>query len=171
MRALLVAAWERHHPGATLLALVGPGETDRLAESAPRQWGRSIRVFGESRDVRTWLWAADVLLLPSRYETVGVAVAEAMATGLPVVATAVDGVEEVVTGGPMPPAGGVVARGDMRALLAAAEQRLSQDRLWRAESAAARARAEVLFRPEVVAARLETAYRDAIALCVEGAAR
>jgi glycosyltransferase involved in cell wall biosynthesis len=167
----LVSAWERQHPSATVLALVGPGETGRLAGSAPRQWGTSIRVFGESLDVRTWLWAADLLLLPSRYETVGVAVAEAMATGLPVVATAVDGVEEVVTGGCLPAAGCVVPRGDMRALLAAVEQRLSQRHLWCAESRAARARAEMLFRPDVVAARLETAYREAIALCVEGTRR
>jgi glycosyltransferase involved in cell wall biosynthesis len=117
------------------------------------------------------LWASDLLLLPSRYETVGVAVAEAMAAGLPVVATAVDGVEEVVTGGSLPAAGCVVPRGDMHALLVAVEQRLSQRHLWRAESRAARARAEILFRPDVVAARLETAYREAIELCAEGARR
>lgn len=167
----LVGAWEEHRPSATLLALVGPGETGPLVANAPTQWQKSIRAFGESRDVRTWLWAADLLLLPSRYETVGVAVAEAMATGLPVVATAVDGVAEVLTDGSMSPAGCVVERGDMRSLLAAAERRLAQPQVWRAESRAARARAEALFRPEAVAGRLETAYREAIERCALGVAR
>lgn len=167
----LVSAWERHHPSATLLALVGPGETGRLAASAPTQWGRTIQVFGESQDVRRWLWAADLLLLPSRYETVGIAVAEAMATGLPVVATAVDGVDEVITGGSLPAAGCVVPRDDMAALLAKAEHRLTHREVMSAESRAGRARAEVLFRPDVVAARLESAYREAIAQCREGADR
>lgn len=167
----LVSAWEQRPPHGTVLALVGPGDTTGLGASAPSQWGRTIRVFGESRDVRTWLWAADLLLLPSRYETVGVAVAEAMATGLPVVATAVDGVEEVLTGGSMPPAGCVVARGDMDALLARTEQRLAHPELRLAESRAGRARAESLFRPDVVAARLEAAYREAIARCAEGVGR
>ena len=165
---LLLEAWEsRPVPGATLV-LVGPGDTASLRAVAPREWDRSVRAVGEPPDVLPWLWAADLLLLPSRYETVGLVVAEAMATGVPVVATAVHGaratIEEPGTLGAadLPPAGAVVPLGDMAALLREAERRLADDGLRRRESAAALERARELFVPQEVAARLEAAYRHAI---------
>jgi glycosyltransferase involved in cell wall biosynthesis len=161
---LLVAEWESRRPGADhLLLLVGPGDTAQLQTLAPTTWGRSIRAVGEPDDVLPWLRSADLLLLPSRYETVGLVVAEAMATGLPVVATAVDGALSTIVAGPAPAAGAVVAAGDMRNLLDEARRRLDDPALRAAESAAGRLRSEQMFRPDVVAGRLETAYRDAIA--------
>jgi glycosyltransferase involved in cell wall biosynthesis len=125
---------------------------------------------GEPPEVLPWLWASDLLLLPSRYETVGLVVAEAMSTGLPVVATAVHGaratIEEPGTLGAsgLPPAGAVVPLGDAAALLEQAERRLRDDGLRRQEAAAALERAAALFVPEEVAGRLEVAYRHAIDL-------
>ncbi len=159
---LLVAAWERSRPADAVLVLVGPGDPSSLARLAPTQWARTIRSFGDVTDVRPWLHRADVLVLPSRYETVGLVVAEAMAMGVPVVATAVDGVRETLVAGPLPPAGAVVELGDMPGLIEAAAQRLRDQGLRERESQAARARAEVLFRPELVTAKLEAAYREAI---------
>ena len=161
---LLVAEWESRRPGADdLLVLVGPGDTALLKTLAPTTWGRSIRAVGEPADVLPWLRSADLLLLPSRYETVGLVVAEAMATGLPVVATGVDGAMSTIVAGPAPAAGAVVPCGDMRALLGEARRRLDDPALRAAESAAGRSRSEQMFRPDVVAGRLENAYRDAIA--------
>jgi glycosyltransferase involved in cell wall biosynthesis len=159
---LLVKEWERTPVPGALLALVGPGDPNEVAELAPTQWGHSIRAFGSSDDVRAWLQAADILVLPSRYETVGLVVAEAMATGLPVVATAVDGTRATVTDGDLPESGAIVSLGDMRTLLQEVQRRLDHGELWQRESVAARVRAEAMFRPETVAARLETAYREAI---------
>ena len=166
----LLEAWEaRPLPGAVLV-LVGPGDTTPLEGSAPREWGRSVRAAGEPSEVLPWLWAADLLLLPSRYETVGLVVAEAMATGVPVVTTAVHGaratVEEPTTLGAhdLAPAGAVVALGDAAGLLREAERRLDDDELRRRESAAALERAAALFVPQDVAARLEDAYRHAVRL-------
>ena len=165
---LLLEAWEaRPVPGATLV-LVGPGDTAPLEAVAPRTWGHSVRAVGEPPSVLPWLWASDLLLLPSRYETVGLVVAEAMATGLPVVATAVHGahatVEEPRTLGArdLPPAGAVVPLGDLTALLQEAERRLVDDSLRERETAAALQRAAALFVPAEVAGRLESAYRDAV---------
>ena len=167
---LLVRAWEeRPLPGATLV-VVGPGDTEPLRALAPREWDRSVRAVGEPPAVLPWLWASDLLVLPSRYETVGLVVAEAMSTGLPVVATAVHGaratIEEPDTLGArgLPPAGAVVPLGDMAALLEQAGRRLTDPDLHRRESAAALQRAAHLFVPALVSQRLETAYRHAIRL-------
>ncbi|MEZ5091955.1 glycosyltransferase [Nocardioides sp.] len=158
---LLLPVWERRHPEGAVLALVGPGETEELAPLAPTQWGHSVRAPGGVADVLPWLWASDLLVLSSRYETVGLVVAEAMATGLPVVATEVDGVREVVEDPPGDAAGAVVGAEDVEALLDAAVTRLNDPALVEGERAAALSRARTLFAPPVVAARLEEAYRAA----------
>lgn len=165
---LLVRQWEATPiPGAQLF-LVGPGDASELARVAPNEWGRSIHAVGEPPDVEKWLQAADLLLLPSRYETVGLVVAEAMATGLPVIATSVDGaratIEDPATHGQtgLEPAGAVVPLGDMAALLDEARHRLEDADLRAREARRARERAEHLFRPDLVADRLEAAYRQAI---------
>ncbi len=159
---LLLPAWERLGPAGSVLALVGPGDTAPLAGLAPTQWGRTVRAPGSVEDVLPWLWASDLMVLSSRYETVGLVVAEAMATGLPVVATEVDGVREVVVDPPGAAAGAVVAAHDADALVAAALARLDDPDLRAAESSAAISRARTLFAPPVVASRLEAAYREAI---------
>ncbi len=161
---LLVSAWERRRPDGTELVLVGPGETDALRELAPTQWGRSIRAVGECRDVRPWLWACDALLLPSRYETVAVVVAEAMAVGRPVVATDVNGAREVIEGGDLPSAGRVVPLGDMTALLARSQEVLDDPQLVGQMAGAGRSRAQALFSAHAVAERLDEAYRERLRL-------
>jgi glycosyltransferase involved in cell wall biosynthesis len=85
-------------PGAQLvLAGEGPMRPDmeRLAE----QLGLADRVLflGQRSDVGDLMNAADVLLLTSRSEGVPQAVTQALGLGLPVVATAVGGVPELVT--------------------------------------------------------------------------
>lgn len=159
---LLVPEWRRHRPDRTMLALVGPGEPSTLADLAGDQWGGSVAWFGEHPDVLPWLWAADVLVLCSRYEGLPIVVAEAMATGLPVVTTAVDGVTGILVGGGLPAAGAVVPLGDMRGLVTEVERRLEDPDLHACEAAAGVARARELFAPAVVADRLVDAYRRAI---------
>jgi glycosyltransferase involved in cell wall biosynthesis len=67
-----------------------------------------VRMLGWRRDVADLLHAMDVFLLTSRFEGLPRAVLQAMAAGVPVVATAVDGTPEVVrdrrTGLLIPPA-------------------------------------------------------------------
>lgn len=161
---LLVPAWEERHPEGCELVLVGPGDPDPLQQLAPRQWGRSVSWRGERHDAERWLAAADVLVLPSRYETVAVVVAEAMACGTPVVTTRFNGAEETVEAGPLDPGGAVVDLGDMRGLICELQRRLGDAELRTGEALAARTRAVELFRPDAVAARLETAYVQAVAL-------
>ena len=160
---LLLQAWERSRPADTQLILVGPGDQERLRVHAPTQWGRTVLAVGEHADVRPWLWASDALVLCSRYETVALVVAEAMACGRPVVATAVNGAKATVVDGPLPSAGAVVPPGDMDALIQQTRRRLDDEALHHAEELAGRERAETLFSPPRVAQRLEFAYNDAVA--------
>ena len=55
-----------------------------------------VRHLGFVHDVRAVLSAADMLVMPSRWEGFGLAAVEAMAAGLPVIASDVAGLREVV---------------------------------------------------------------------------
>jgi glycosyltransferase involved in cell wall biosynthesis len=78
---------------------IGGGEraaaTARLAQAT----GQRIVLCGERSDVADLLPAFDVFALPSRYEGLPTAIAEAMAMGVPVVATAVNAVADLVEPG------------------------------------------------------------------------
>jgi len=77
---------------------------------------RQLRLAGETLDVAAYLAAADVVAVPSRNEGMGRVIVEAMALGLPVVATAVGGIPDVVTDGEC---GRLIAPEDVDALSAA----------------------------------------------------
>ncbi len=80
------------------LAIVGDGPERERLEAAARSLGVSERVFftGQMSDVKPCYAAADVLALPSHSEGSPYVLLEAMAAKLPVVATAVGGVPEMV---------------------------------------------------------------------------
>lgn len=83
------------------LTVVGDGPERPVLEQQARQLGIADHVvFRGSLDrkaVRDALRRAHAFVLPSRYETFGVVLLEAMATGLPVIATASGGPEDIVT--------------------------------------------------------------------------
>jgi len=160
---LLVRQWERDPIPDAELVLVGPGDPAPLRALAPREWDRSIRWVGEQADVRPYLWACDVLVLPSRYETVAVVVAEAMACERPVVAFAVNGAAMAITDGPWPPGGEVVPQGDVTALLRTARQFLDDEARAKDLGTAGRERVVGTFTPALVVDRLDAAYGAALA--------
>jgi glycosyltransferase involved in cell wall biosynthesis len=75
------------------LLLVGDGS---LASEVRRRASYRVHVLGVRADIPDILFASDVFALASDYEGLPVSVIEAMAAGLPVVATAVGGVPELV---------------------------------------------------------------------------
>ena len=79
---------------------VGGGElAGRIGSLAAKQPPGRIVLAGERRDVPQILPAFDIFALPSRYEGLPTAVVEAMVCGIPVVATAVNAVGDVVVPG------------------------------------------------------------------------
>ncbi len=89
-----------HHPEATF-TLVGDGPRRGPLEVLVRALGiaSQVRFAGESADVASILREHDLFVLPSRSEAFPNALIEAMATALPVVATRVGGIPEVVRDG------------------------------------------------------------------------
>ena len=80
------------------VAIVGNGELDDAveAEIERSQVGDRVRLFPFEGDVTPYLRAIDLFVLPSAWEALPIAVLEAMACGLPVLATDVGGVAEAV---------------------------------------------------------------------------
>jgi glycosyltransferase involved in cell wall biosynthesis len=77
----------------------GPQEAEIRALHARIGLGQAMQLLGHRRDAVRIMGACDVFCLASRHEGLPVALMEALALGLPVVATAVGGVTEVVTDG------------------------------------------------------------------------
>lgn len=87
--------------GNLLLALVGDGETRQEVEQQVRALGIGDHVLflGSQERVPEFLRAMDVFVLPSMREGAPVSVLEAMACGVPTVATDVGGVREIIEDG------------------------------------------------------------------------
>jgi glycosyltransferase involved in cell wall biosynthesis len=115
--ALLLEAFARRFRGArATLRIAGDGPCRaRLTEQA-RRLGIEAQVsflgWLDKPGMLRELGAADCFVLPSRYETFGVVLIEALASGVPVIATRCGGPEGVVT----PECGLIVEPDDVEAL-------------------------------------------------------
>lgn len=85
----------------TTLVVAGDGSlADDLVAEAERL-DVELRLLGNVKDVERYMAAADVVLVPSRYEGFGRVAVEALATGTPVVANSVVGLRDALS--PFPP--------------------------------------------------------------------
>jgi glycosyltransferase involved in cell wall biosynthesis len=88
-------------PDDTVLVVLGEGPERAALEQLARELGVTGRVFlpGRVPDVAAWLGRATVLVHPARWEGFGLGVLEAMLAGLPVVASHVSSLPELVVDG------------------------------------------------------------------------
>jgi len=157
----LLEALARAFSGSTEVSLiiVGDGPERAALERRARRLGVADQVsFPGSLDregVRAALWNAHAFVLSSRHETFGVVLIEAMATGLPVVATRCGGPEDIVT-----PETGLLVPPDDSAALADALQTMR--RRWSSFGAAdIRVRTLERYGPEPFVRRTRSFYRRA----------
>ncbi|MEO1064403.1 MAG: glycosyltransferase, partial [Actinomycetota bacterium] len=140
-----------------LLVVVGDGPERPTLERRAAERSAPVRFVGTASDPVDWYRAADVLALTSRTEGMPAVVIEAGLCGLPVVATDVGGVGEVVehevTGLLVDPA--ATAQGDLTEAIRRASNRHDE---W---GAAATARCRARFSLSSVAAEWATTLRSA----------
>jgi glycosyltransferase involved in cell wall biosynthesis len=87
-------------PGAVLaIAGDGPLRAELEHEAAEVGVADRIRLLGVRADARALMGAADVVVMPSRWEGLPLSALEALASGTPLVATDVRGLRELVTDG------------------------------------------------------------------------
>jgi N-acetyl-alpha-D-glucosaminyl L-malate synthase BshA len=143
------------------LVLVGDGPDRPAAQHEADALGVAdrVRFLGKQDSVAQILACADLLLLPSQSESFGLVALEAMAAGVPVVATAVGGLPEVVEDGET---GFLRPVGAVEEMAEAAVSLLRDAARWGRYSRAARAVAE-RFGVETIVPRYERYYERVLA--------
>jgi L-malate glycosyltransferase len=133
----------------TRLVMVGDGSERTNVEHRARCLGVYDKcVFvGKQPKIVDYLSAADVLLLPSEQESFGLAALEAMACEVPVIASRVGGITEVVTDGET---GFLSAVGDVEKMAEDAARLLSNAELRREMGKRARESAVTRYRTDII---------------------
>jgi glycosyltransferase involved in cell wall biosynthesis len=142
------------------LTIAGDGEVDR-ARQVVANLGLAasvqVRSWLSSCEVAALLHIAQVLTLPSRYEGQPMAVLEAMARGLCVVASSVGGIPELIEDGA---SGVLVPPDDVDALAAALRTVISDHEMRGRLGDAALRRARETFNVDVIWRRFDLLYRE-----------
>jgi glycosyltransferase involved in cell wall biosynthesis len=150
VRALPVV--RERHPDAVLVVL---GEGPERAELG----GEGVYLLGRVGDPAAWYRRAEVLVHPARWEGFGLAILEAMLAAVPVVATRVSSIPEIVRDGET---GLLVPPDDPEALAAALDRVLSEKTLRVAYGEAGLRRARDEFSVERMARRTLEVYEQAL---------
>jgi glycosyltransferase involved in cell wall biosynthesis len=144
-------------PDATFV-IAGDGELRTALEGeATRLLGDRVRFTGWVRSLPELYAALDVVVLASLNEGTPVTLIEAAAAGLPVVATNVGGVADVVVDGE---SGYLVPSGDASALATRIGEVLEDPGIGRRMGEAGRLRVRTAFSPQVMADRIAELYRE-----------
>jgi N-acetyl-alpha-D-glucosaminyl L-malate synthase BshA len=141
------------------LLMVGDGPDRGPAEHLATTLGARAHVdfLGKQNQVERLIRLAHVLLMPSEMESFGLAALEAMACGVPAVATRVGGVPELITDGED---GFLEAPGDIDRLAARVTQLVTDESLHDKMAAAARKTATTRFCTDKLIPKYEAYYRE-----------
>lgn len=145
----------------TRLLLVGDGPELPGARQEAEALGLADRVhfLGHQTEVAPLLAVADLFLLPSLNESFGVAATEAMACGVPVIASDVGGLREVVVNGKT---GFLFPPEDGEGMAVRAVELLRNHSLRRRIAEAATHHARGHYSPDIVVPMYENVYRGAV---------
>lgn len=129
----------------------GTGHIEALLNETIEQLGvgNQIKWLGERSDIPNLLEAADIFLLPSHAEGMPLAVMEAMAKGLPVMATAISGIpEELGETGKLLPDPNINSQATVHAIVDTIQDWAIDSELRQAVGQACQQRAAAMFREE-----------------------
>jgi glycosyltransferase involved in cell wall biosynthesis len=145
------------HARHARLVMVGDGPLRAQVQAIVDEAGLSQRVWlpGERQDVADVMRALSCFALPSRAEGISNTILEAMASGLPVVATRVGGNAELVSEGRT---GHLVPPGDPAALATALAELMTEPRRSMTMGQQARDVAERQFSLQAMVARYQAVY-------------
>ncbi len=118
-----------------------------------------VRFLGRRSDIPNLLAAADLFAMPSHAEGLGIAALEAMAVGLPLLASAVGGLKDLVVDGET---GLLLPHGDVDAWATALERTLADPEARKSMGQAGRRRVQESFLPVQMVDGYEKLYRKAL---------
>jgi len=135
-----VARLQEANPGLRIeYRIVGDGELREPLAAVIRGLGRTetIHLLGglPGQEVMRWMDTSEIFLLPSLMEQAGMVLAEAQASGLPVIATCVGGVPEMVEAGQ---SAHLIPPGDADSVTSALQRLLDHPTSWPALGRAGR---------------------------------
>lgn len=148
-----------HYRDRLRLLIVGDGPMRAEVDALVQQKGVTEQVWiaGARNDIPALMQAMDIFILPSKAEGISNTILEAMASGLPVVATDVGGNPELVVPGST---GVLVPPQDATAMAHAIEQYLLQPQLIATHGQAGRKRIEMEFSMEAMVNRYMAVYDE-----------
>jgi len=156
----IFAAVQEVTPSTLVMVGDGPERVEAEAEARELGVGPDVHFLGKLDAVAPLLSGADLFLLPSQTESFGLSALEALACGVPVIASDVGGLPEVVRHGET---GWLHPLGDVAAMSASAIQLLTDDALWHRMSSAAEADARTRFAEADVVRQYEALYERTVA--------
>ncbi len=151
-----IAKLEAAHGRKLSAHVVGQAEEPGHYEALASNLGIADRVaFSEPMPAREAFATARMIVVPSRAESMPYVVLEAIAAGMPIIATDVGGIPEIFG----PAAGALVPPGDAAALAAAIDAALADPRRTDAEAVARRAWLHPRFNISTMQNKVEALYR------------
>ena len=147
-------------PSRLLMVGDGPDLAQAAEQARAAGLGDAVRFLGDQEYVVPLLSASDLFLMPSAQESFGLAALEAMACEVPVVASRVGGVPELVEDGVT---GLLCPSDDLNAMAAASIRLLSDEKLHARMASAARQRAKDRFADSRIVPMYEAYYDEVLA--------
>jgi N-acetyl-alpha-D-glucosaminyl L-malate synthase BshA len=150
---------QKQIPAKLLLIGTGVGIEDTRAAVQEYELEDHVIFVGKQSNIDELIASSDVFLLPSSQESFGLVALEAMAYGVPVVATNVGGLPEVIENGDT---GFLVGVGDIDAMAAKAIEIMSNPERAKQMGARGRQRAREAFTVERILPQYEAFYQQAL---------